>query len=145
MKKNMTVYAKKETVKHDWFLIDLKHQILGRAASKIATLLRGKHKSIYSPHVDCGDFVVAINAAKVRLSGKKSEQKDYFSHSGYPAGDTHILFEDLIKKQPVRIIRQAVAGMLPKSKLGKKMITKLKIYAGENHPHRAQQPKVLES
>jgi large subunit ribosomal protein L13 len=144
MKRNKTVLAKKETVKRDWYVIDVAGLILGRMATKVATILQGKHKPIFTPSVDCGDFVIIINADKVRLSGKKASSKIYFTHSGYPGGAKSFTFEKMMVKNPVKVVRLAVAGMLPKNKLGKKMINKLKIYVGEEHPHKAHKIQKLE-
>lgn len=144
MKKNKTVYAKKEGVKRDWYIVDAAGKTLGRMATKIATYLRGKHKPIFSPHVDCGDYVVVINAAKVWISGKKREQKIYFTHSGYPGGDKLLSFEEMMKRDPEKVIRHSVAGMLPKNRLGRQIIKKLKIYAGDKHPHKAPKMQKLE-
>jgi large subunit ribosomal protein L13 len=144
MKKNRTLYVNNDTVKRDWYLIDASGKILGRMATKIATYLRGKHKPIYSPHVDCGDFIIVINARKVLVTGRKADQKTYFTHSGYPEGDKLLNFNEMMDRKPEKIIELAVAGMLPKSRLGKKVIKKLKIYAGAEHPHRAQKIQKLE-
>ncbi|PMQ00998.1 MAG: 50S ribosomal protein L13 [Dictyoglomus sp. NZ13-RE01] len=135
--------AKKEEIKREWYLVDAKGKTLGRLASEIAKILRGKHKPIYTPHVDTGDFVVVINAKDVVLTGKKEETKTYFTHSGYPGGHRIIPFKVMKEKHPERIIYLAVKGMLPKNALGRKMIKKLKVYAGPEHPHSAQQPKEL--
>ena len=116
----------------------------GRMSTKIATYLRGKHKPIFSPQADCGEFVVVINAAKLRVTGKKREQKLYFTHSGYPGGDKLLSFEKMMEKDPERVLRLAVAGMLPKNRLGRQVIKKLKIYAGEKHPHQAHKMQKLE-
>ncbi len=144
MKKNKTVFAKKEELKRDWYLVDAAGNVLGRMATKIATYLRGKHKPIFSPHIDCGDFVVVINAAKVRVTGKKEKQKLYFTHSGYPAGDKLLSFEKMMEKHPGKMIELAVAGMLPKNRLGRAIIKKLKIYSGAEHPYQSQKLKKLE-
>lgn len=144
MKKNKTVYAKKETIKRDWFIADAKGKVLGRLAAKLATYLRGKHKPIYTPHVDCGDFLVLINAEKIRVTGKKTKQKTYFTHSGYPGGMKLLNFEKMMEKDPVKVIKLAVSGMLPKNRLGRQMIKKLKVYVGSDHPHKAQNPQKLE-
>lgn len=124
--------------------MDAKGQTLGRLASQIAPILKGKHKPIYTPHLDCGDFVVVVNAEKVRVTGRKLDQKFYHRHSGYPGGLTSISLRDQLEKNPERVLQAAVRGMLPKNKLGRRMIKKLKIYAGDEHPHQAQQPKPLE-
>ena len=144
MKKNKTVYAKKETIKRDWFIADAAGQVLGRLDVKLAAWLRGKNKPIYSPHVDCGDFLVLINADKIRVTGKKSKQKIYFTHSGYPGGAKMLSFEKMMEKDPTKVISLAVSGMLPKNRLGRQMIKKLKIYVGSDHPHQAQNPQKFE-
>lgn len=127
----------------EWFIIDAKDLVLGRLASKLAYILRGKHKPSYSPHYDVGDFVVVVNADKVKLTGKKIDQKTYFRHTGYPGGEIETPVRLVLQRHPERVIENAVKGMLPKNSLGRKMIKKLKVYAGENHPHIAQQPKEL--
>ena len=124
--------------------MDADGQTLGRLASRIAPILKGKHKPIYTPHLDCGDFVVVINAEKVRVTGRKLDQKMYHRHSGYPGGLTSITLRDQLARFPERVIQAAVKGMLPKNRLGRRMIKKLKVYAGDSHPHQAQQPKPLE-
>jgi len=139
-----TYSAKKEEVKRKWFVVDAKDKVLGRLASKIALILRGKHKSIYTPHVDTGDYVIVVNAEKVVLTGKKLENKKYYSHSGYPGGLKVKTAKELLEKYPERLIIHAVKGMLPKNILGRKMLKKLKVYRGENHPHKAQKPEPLE-
>lgn len=139
-----TFSAKKEEVVHDWYIVDAETQILGRLATKIAHMLRGKHKPIYTPHVDTGDFIVVTNAEKIKLTGNnKLKDKQYYRHSGYPGGIKSINAEELLEKKPEMVIMKAVRGMLPKNRLGRKMIKKLKIYAGSTHPHEAQQPKPL--
>lgn len=138
-----TPMAKKGAIEQKWLLVDAKGKTLGRLASRIAILLRGKHKPIFTPHVDTGDFVVVVNAEKVNLTGKKWEEKLYIYHTGYPGGLKSTSAEKVRTKKPERLITMAVQGMLPKNKLGKKMIKKLKVYAGEAHPHQAQQPEVL--
>jgi len=127
----------------EWFIIDAKDLVLGRLASKLAFILKGKHKPSYSPHYDVGDFIIVVNADKVKLTGKKIDQKTYFRHSGYPGGETITPVRLLLQRHPDRVIENAVRGMLPKNSLGRKMIKKLKIYSGEDHPHKAQQPKEL--
>ncbi|MEA3335817.1 MAG: 50S ribosomal protein L13 [Chloroflexota bacterium] len=117
---------------------------LGRLATRIATVLKGKHKPIYTPHLDCGDYVVVINADKIRVTGRKLDQKFYYRHSGYVGGLKRISLRDQLEKHPERVIQSAVRGMLPKNRLGRKMVKKLKVYAAPNHPHQAQQPKPLE-
>jgi large subunit ribosomal protein L13 len=144
MKKNRTVYAKQNEVKRDWFVIDASGQVLGRLATRVAAYLRGKHKPIFAPQVDCGDFVVVINAARVRVTGKKEQQKIYFRHSGYPGGDKQITFAKMIERRPEEVIRQAVAGMLPKNRLGRQMIKKLRIFAGAEYPQKSLKIKKLE-
>ena len=138
-----TPMAKKGAIQQKWLLVDAKGKTLGRLASRIAILLRGKHKPIFTPHVDAGDFVVVVNAEKINLTGKKWQEKLYIYHTGYPGGLKSTSAEKVRNKNPERLITTAVQGMLPKNKLGKKMIKKLKVYAGEAHPHQAQQPEVL--
>lgn len=138
-----TQIAKQEDIKRDWFVVDLEEQVLGRAATEIARVLRGKHKPIYTPSVDTGDFVVVVNADKVKLTGNKLADKKYYRHSGYPGGIREVNAEQLLEKKPEMLIQAAVKGMLPKNKLGRKMFSKLKVYAGSEHPHAAQQPKEL--
>jgi large subunit ribosomal protein L13 len=139
-----TVSAKKEEVQHDWYVVDATDKILGRLATQIANVLRGKNKPIFTPHVDTGDFVIVTNAEKVKLTGKKLEKKNYYRHSGYPGVFRVRTAQEVLKKKPEDIIMLAVKGMLPKNRLGSKLLTKLKVYAGKAHPHEAQQPKVLE-
>ena len=139
-----TYSAKAETVERDWFLIDADGKTLGRLASEIARRLRGKHKPVYTPHVDTGDYIVVINAEKVRVTGNKARDKMYYRHSGYLGGLKEINFEDLIQKAPELVIETAVKGMLPKNPLGRAMFRKLKVYAGAQHRHQAQQPQILE-
>jgi large subunit ribosomal protein L13 len=131
-------------VQRDWYVIDAQGQTLGRLASRVATLLRGKHKPLYTPHVDCGDYVIVVNAEKVHVTGQKMTQKKYYRHSGYPGGLKEVSLRDQLQKFPDRVIEKAVQGMLPKNRLGRRMFKKLKIYAGPNHPHQAQQPKSLD-
>jgi large subunit ribosomal protein L13 len=139
-----TFSLRKENINQKWWLLDAKDKVLGRLASKAASILRGKHKPDFTPHVDNGDFVVIINADKVRLTGKKEEQKLYRKHSGYLGGLKEIPFKKKKEKRPESIIINAVSGMLPKNKLRKKMIKKLKVYCSEEHPHKAQNPTKLE-
>jgi large subunit ribosomal protein L13 len=139
-----TFSAKPHEVKRDWFVVDATDKVLGRLATEIARRLRGKHKPVYTPHVDTGDYIVVINAEKLRVTGDKSEQKVYYRHSGYPGGVYQDTFSKLQKRAPVRVLEKAVKGMLPKGPLGYAMIKKLKVYAGGDHPHVAQQPKSLE-
>ncbi|ABB30849.1 50S ribosomal protein L13 [Geobacter hydrogenophilus] len=139
-----TKVAKKEEVTRDWFLVDADNKVLGRMATEIANILRGKKKPIYTPSVDTGDFVVVVNAEKIQLTGNKLADKMYYSHSGFPGGIKSIAAGKLIEKKPEDLIRKAVKGMLPKNKLARHMLKKLKVYAGPAHPHEAQQPKTLE-
>ena len=139
-----TFSAKNETVQRDWLLVDAADKTLGRLAVDIATRLRGKHKPEYTPHVDTGDYIVVINAEKVRVTGNKAKGKIYHSHTGYPGGLKSISFEKLIEKAPERVIQNAVKGMLPKGPLGRAMFKKLHVYAGPEHPHAAQQPQPLD-
>jgi len=132
-----------EDVKRGWFIIDAQDKILGKIAVKIADKLKGKKKPTFTPHIDGGDFVIVINAGKVKLSGKKEESKVYHSHSGYPGGYKEQKFEDLKKLHPEKIIEHAVKGMLPKTKLGSRMFTRLKVYKGASHPHKVQAPVEL--
>jgi large subunit ribosomal protein L13 len=138
-----TFSAKKETVERSWFIVDATGKPLGRLASEIARRLRGKHKPEFTPHVDTGDYVVVVNAAKVCLTGQKRSQKMYHWHSGYPGGLKSASFEQMIKKKPERVIELAIKGMLPKGPLGRDMFRKLKVYPGPDHRHAAQQPKTL--
>jgi large subunit ribosomal protein L13 len=139
-----TYSAKPETVKREWFVVDAADQTLGRLATEIASRLRGKHKPEYTPHVDTGDYIVVINAEKVRVTGNKTTDKMYHRHTGYPGGLRSISFDKLIDHKPERVIELAVKGMLPKNPLGRDMYRKLKVYAGTEHPHTAQQPQTLE-
>lgn len=139
-----TFSAKPAEVKRDWFVIDAEGKTLGRMATEIARRLRGKHKAIYTPHVDTGDYIVVINAEKVRVTGRKSTDKLYHHHTGYIGGLKTISFDKLVQKAPERIIETAVKGMLPKNALGRAMFRKLKVYAGSEHQHAAQQPMPLE-
>ncbi|PLX99710.1 MAG: 50S ribosomal protein L13 [Desulfuromonas sp.] len=138
-----TQVAKEQDIVRDWFVVDLEDVVLGRAATEIARILRGKHKPIYTPSVDTGDFIVVVNADKVKLTGNKLADKTYYSYSGYPGGLKEITADKLLQKKPEMLLQAAVKGMLPKNKLGRKMFTKLKVYAGGEHPHAAQQPKEL--
>jgi large subunit ribosomal protein L13 len=141
----MTTYtARAGQVENRWVLVDAQNKVLGRLASQIATRLRGKHKPEYTPHVDTGDYVVVVNAAKLRVTGRKSEQKVYYRHSGFPGGIKSTNFAKLQATRPERVLQHAVKGMLPKGPLGYAMLRKLKVYAGATHPHSAQQPKNLE-
>ena len=138
-----TFSAKAETAQHDWYLVDGTNAVLGRLATEIAHRLRGKHKPEFTPHVDTGDFIVVVNAEKIRVTGNKADDKKYFRHSGYPGGISETTFSKMQDKFPGRALEIAVKGMLPKGPLGYAMIKKLKIYAGDAHPHSAQQPKAL--
>ena len=139
-----TYVTKPGSVEREWYVVDAQGQTLGRLASRIASVLRGKHKPQYSPAVDVGDHVIVVNADKIRVTGRKMEQKMYYRHSGYPGGLTEITLADQLERHPNRVIHAAVRGMLPRNRLGRSMLKKLKIYAGPEHPHKAQQPKPLE-
>ncbi len=139
-----TPVAKNEDLQKDWYVVDLEDKVLGRMATEIARVLRGKHKAIYTPSVDTGDFVIVLNAEKVRLTGNKLSQKMYHRHSGFTGGLTSITAGKMLEKTPEELIRKAVRGMLPKNKLGRQMFKKLKVYCGADHPHQAQQPKELQ-
>lgn len=138
-----TYIAKAESVSPDWFIVDAAGKTLGRLSAEIASRLRGKHKPEFTPHVDTGDYIVVINAAQVRVTGRKATDKIYYSHTGFVGGIKSISFQKLIEKAPERTIETAVKGMLPKGPLGRAMFKKLKVYAGNEHPHAAQQPKEL--
>ncbi len=138
-----TFHASEEEVDKKWYVVDAEGLVLGRLAANVARILRGKHKPIFSPHMDNGDFVIIVNAGKVRLTGKREEQKSYFTYSGYPGGDKTRMFKDLIKSNPQYVIEHAVRGMLPHNRLGRRLIKKLKVYADAGHPHEAQQPQEL--
>lgn len=139
-----TYSAKESDIERSWYVVDLSGQTVGRAATQIATILRGKHKPLYTPHVDCGDYVIAINADKVVFTGNKLAQKTYHRHSGYPGGLKSIGADALLEKAPEQVISFAVQGMLPKNTLGRQILSKFKVYAGGEHPHQAQQPEPLE-
>lgn len=139
-----TYVAKPEEIERKWYLINAEGQVLGRLASQVASILSGKHKPIYTPHVDTGDHVIVINAEKIRLTGKKLQDKKYYRHSGYIGGIKAITAGELLKRHPERVIKSAVWGMIPHNRLGRKMIKKLKVYAGQEHPHQAQMPETLE-
>jgi large subunit ribosomal protein L13 len=132
-----------KSIERKWFVVDAQDQVLGRLASRVASVLMGKEKPCYTDFLDTGDFVVVINAEKVRLTGKKLEQKSYYSHSGYPGGLKEISARDLLQKRPEKLVESAVKGMLPKTKMGSKMFRKLKVYKGDEHPHQAQKPELL--
>jgi large subunit ribosomal protein L13 len=138
-----TQVAKKEEVTRDWYLVDVDNKVLGRVATEIANVLRGKNKPTFTPSVDTGDFVIVVNAEKIALTGKKFSDKTYYSHSSFPGGLKEITAAKLIEKKPEELLKKAVKGMLPKNKLARHMLKKLKIYTGANHPHSAQQPKNL--
>ena len=142
--KKYTYNAKDSDNKQKWYVVNADGAILGRMAAKIAARIRGKHNPLYTPHADVGDSIIVLNAEKVRLTGKKWENKTYYRHSGYPGGITSITAEKLLEKHPESIILNAVKGMLPKNRLGRKLYKKLKVYAGGQHPHEAQQPEVLD-
>jgi len=139
-----TYTAKPETVKHDWYVVDASGKVLGRLASEIARRLRGKHKPEFTPHVDTGDYIVVLNVDKLRVTGRKGNDKIYYRHSGYPGGVYSTNFDKLQARHPDRVLKLAVKGMLPKGPLGYAMIKKMKMYTGADHPHAAQQPKTLE-
>ncbi len=139
-----TFSAKSETVRRDWYVVDAEGKTLGRLASEIARRLRGKHKAEYTPHVDTGDYIVVVNAGKVRVTGRKETDKMYYHHTGFPGGIKSISFDKLRDKKPEMILQSAVKGMLPKNPLGRAMFRKLKVYAGAEHDHTAQQPQALE-
>jgi large subunit ribosomal protein L13 len=138
-----TYQAKKEEAPHQWYLVNAEGKILGRLATELAKILRGKNKPTFSPHVDTGDFVIVVNAEKVALTGKKMKDKIYYHHTGYPGGIKAISAEKLLAKKPTEVLRIAVKGMLPKNSLGRQMLQKLKVYAGPDHPHEAQKPVSL--
>lgn len=139
----ITKFIKPEDADQKWYLVDAKDQVLGRLAVKIARVIRGKNKAFFTPNMDTGDFVVVINADKIRVTGKRESQKEYFSYSGYPGGAKYRSYAELMAKKPEWVVENAVKGMLPKTRLGKKIIKKLKVYAGESHPHVAQKPVEL--
>jgi len=139
-----TYTVRKGDIKREWYVVDAQGKTLGRLASEIAKILLGKHKPVYVPHLDCGDYVIVVNAEKVRVTGKKLDQKFYYRHSGYPGGLKSINLRDQLQKHPTRVLEAAVRGMLPKNRLGRAMIKKLKVYAGDSHPHQAQHPRALE-
>jgi len=139
-----TISANKATVDKEWLLVDADGEILGRLASKVAMLLRGKYKTNFTPHVDCGDNVIVINAEKIRLTGNKWSDKEYMRHTGYPGGQRVITAEELMKKKPISLVEKAIKGMLPKNRLGSEIFRNLYVYEGENHIHEAQQPRKIE-
>jgi large subunit ribosomal protein L13 len=139
-----TYVTKPGSVEREWYVVDAEGQTLGRLATRVASILRGKHKPQFSPAVDVGDFVIVVNAEKVQVTGRKLEQKKYYRHSGYPGGLSEITLADQLERHPTRVLKAAVKGMLPRNRLGRKMLKKLKVYAGPEHPHEAQGPKPLE-
>lgn len=138
-----TYSAKAGEIERKWWLVDASDQTLGRLASRLATILQGKNKPVYTAHVDTGDFVVVVNVDKLRISGRKLDQKQYFRHSGYPGGQKSVLMREMFEKYPDRVLLHAVKGMMPKNRLGRAQLRKLKIYTGSEHPHEAQQPELL--
>ncbi|MBN1217671.1 MAG: 50S ribosomal protein L13 [Anaerolineae bacterium] len=143
MTAKITKSAKEQDIQRNWYVVDAQGQTLGRLATQVASILRGKNKAYFTPHVDCGDYVIIINAEKVHVTGRKMIQKKYYRHSGYPGGIKEVTLRDQLQKFPNRVIEAAVRGMLPKNPLGRQMFKKLKVYAGPNHPHQAQQPKPI--
>lgn len=139
-----TYSVKAGEIQREWFVVDARDQVLGRLATRVATVLKGKHKPTYSTHLDVGDYVIVVNAREVRLTGRKADQKEYFRHSGYMGGEKMIPFRTMLAKRPERVIELAVKGMLPKNALGRQQLRKLKVYAGPEHPHAAQMPRELE-
>ena len=139
-----TISAKKGSVEKNWWILDADSRVLGRAASQVARIIRGKHKPSFTPHIDCGDNVIVINAEKIRMTGDKMNSKEYISHSGYPGGQKRLSPKQLLAKKPERIFEYAVRGMLPKNRLGRQLFKNLHVYVGDQHPHEAQNPKVLE-
>jgi len=139
-----TVSANKATVNKEWVIIDAEGKVLGRLASVVASMLRGKHKTDFTPHVDCGDYVIVINAEKIDLTGKKLQDKVYVRHTGYPGGQRFTTAETLLKKNPIGLVEKAVRGMLPKNRLGSVLFKNMHVYAGTAHPHEAQKPKTIE-
>jgi large subunit ribosomal protein L13 len=139
-----TYVTKKEDVQREWYVVDATGQTLGRLAAQVARMLRGKHKPTYSPSIDTGDYVIVVNAEKIHVTGRKLDQKIYYRYTGYPGGLREVTLRNLLQKHPTRVIEHAVRGMLPKNRLGRRMFKKLKVYAGPEHPHEAQQPESLE-
>jgi large subunit ribosomal protein L13 len=139
-----TYVTKEEDIQREWHVVDATGQTLGRLATQVARLLRGKHKPAYSPSVDTGDYVIVVNAERIRVTGRKLDQKIYYRYTGYPGGLRQITLRNLLRRHPTRVIEHAVRGMLPKNRLGRRMFKKLKVYAGPDHPHEAQQPQPLE-
>jgi large subunit ribosomal protein L13 len=139
-----TISAREQDIQRDWYVIDAQGLTLGRLASRAAVILRGKHKPSFTPHVDCGDYVIVVNAEKIHVTGQKMTQKNYYRHSGYLGGLKQVTLRDQLQTYPNRVLEAAVRGMLPKNRLGRRMFKKLKVYAGPSHPHKAQQPKPME-
>lgn len=139
-----TLSQRKEDVERDWFVVDARGQVVGRLASRIAAVLRGKHKPTYTPHVDGGDFVIVVNAEKARFTGRKEQDKRYFRHTGYPGGTKAATVQEMRARKPEFIIYNATKGMLPRTKLGRAMLTRLRVYTGPEHPHEAQSPQSME-
>ena len=139
-----TISDKKESVDKNWWIVDAYSWVLGRVASEVDKIIRGKHKPSFTPHVDCGDNVIVINAEKIRMTGDKMNSKEYISHSGYPGGQKRLSPKQVMAKKPERIFEYAIKGMLPKNRLGRQLFKNLHVYAGDQHPHEAQNPKVLE-
>lgn len=139
----ITRFIRTEDADRKWYIVDAKDRVLGRMATEIAKVIRGKNKAIFTPNMDTGDFVVVVNADKVRVTGKRENLKQYIRHSGYPGGQKVTSFKEMMKKKPEFVVESAVKGMLPKNRLGRKLIRKLKVYSGEDHPHKAQKPEVL--
>jgi large subunit ribosomal protein L13 len=139
-----TFVVKQSDIQREWFVVDATGKTLGRLASKIARILKGKHKPVYSPHLDTGDFVIVVNADKVQVTGRKMDQKMYYRHSGYVGGLKEVTLREQLQRHPTYAVKLAVRGMMPHNRLGRKMLKKLKVYAGPEHPHQAQQPKGLE-
>ena len=139
-----TISAKREDIKRDWYVVDAEDQVLGRLASRVASILRGKHKPVFTTHVDTGDFVVVVNADKIKVTGSKLSNEVYYHHTGYPDGLKSKTMGKFLKEKPEEFVRSSIRGMLPKNKLGRAMLKKLKIYRGPEHPHEAQEPKPLE-
>lgn len=141
---NKTYIAKKQEVARGWYIVDAQDKILGKLAARVASILKGKHKPIYTPHLDTGDGVIVLNAAKIRVSGRKMEDKLYRKHSGYPGGFKEVNLKTMLSKRPVTVVRLAIERMLPQGKLGRRYVKKLKIYSDDKHPHKGQKPLVLE-
>ncbi|MEI2617101.1 MAG: 50S ribosomal protein L13 [Thermomicrobiales bacterium] len=139
-----TYTPRESEIERRWYIVDAEGQTLGRLSTQIATVLRGKHKPTYTPNMDVGDYVIVVNAEKVRVTGGKEEKKTYYRHSGYPGGLRQTAYKDMMSKHPERVVEKAVKGMVPRTSLGAQMLRKLKVYAGPNHPHAAQQPMTLE-